>query len=102
MSRENTQSLDFIVLKQGKDKEFKAQLQRVYRALIVKPMTMKEIDVCTGVMRENICRYISTLMEQNKIAIIKQRKCTITGFSRVNEYTADPDLFPQSNQLKLF
>jgi hypothetical protein len=86
----------------GNDKQFKAQLQRVYRALLDKPMTMKEVDAYTGVMRENICRYTSTLLEQNKIAIIRKRKCAITGFNRVNEYTANPDLFPKSNQLILF
>ena len=86
----------------GKDKQFQVQLQRVYKALLVNPMTMKEVDVKTGVMRENICRHINTLNDQNKIAIIRQRKCSITGFSRVNEYTANPDLFPKSNQLKMF
>lgn len=102
MSTRDTQSLDFNSDEQGKNKKYKAQLQRVYKALLDKPMTMKELDAHTGVMRENICRYISTLLEHNKVAIIRQRKCTVTRFSRVNEYTANPDLFPKSNQLKMF
>lgn len=102
MSTDNTQSLDFNGLEQGKDKQFKAQLQRVYLALKESPMTMKEVDIYTGVMRENICRYIDTLFEQGKIAILRKRKCTVTGYPYVNEYTADPDLFPKSNQLKMF
>ncbi|ALM21005.1 hypothetical protein AAT17_07100 [Nonlabens sp. MIC269] len=88
----------------GQDKNTicQAQLKQVYNALLVKPMTMKEIDVYTGIMRENICRYIGKLVEQNKIAILRQRKCSITGFNHVNEYTANTDLFPKSNQLSLF
>lgn len=36
--------------------------------------------------------------EQGKIAVIKQ----LLGYPYVNEHTTNPDLFPQSNQLKLF
>lgn len=101
MSIAPTQSLikDF---QQGKDKQFKAQFKTVYECLKIKPMTMKEVDVLTGIMRENVCRYIDDLLKQGKIAIIKKRKCKITGYPYVNEYTANPDLFPKSNQLKLF
>tara|TARA_R100000935_G_scaffold21876_4_gene40474 strand:- start:22196 stop:22462 length:267 start_codon:yes stop_codon:yes gene_type:complete len=88
-------------MKAGNEK-FKAQLARVYKAFTEKPMTMKEADVYTGVMRENICRYVDTLLEQGRIAIIRKRKCTITGYPYVNEYTGNPDLFPQSNQLEMF
>jgi len=102
MSSNDTQRLNPNYNGQGKNNEFKAQLQRVYKALLVNPMTMKEVDVKTGVMRENICRYISTLLEQNKIAIVRQRKCIITKSNNVNEYTANPDLFPKSNQYKMF
>jgi len=89
-------------IRQGNDTKFKAQLEKVYNALLVKPMTMKEADVYSGVMRENICRYISTLLKHNRIALIRRRKCSITGWSTVNEYTADASLFPQSNQFTMF
>lgn len=102
MSTTNTHSLENNEFNQGKDKHFKVQLQRVYNALKEKPMTMKETDIYTGVMRENICRYIDILFEQGKIAIIRKRKCTITGYPYVNEYTTNPDLFPKNNQLELF
>lgn len=102
MSTINTHSLEIKDFKQAKDKQFKAQLQRVYHALKERPMTMKETDICTGVMRENICRYIDTLFEQGKIAILRKRKCTITGYPYVNEYTTNTELFPKSNQLKMF
>ena len=87
---------------QGKDKCFKIQLKKVYEAFLEKPRTMKEADACTGIMRENICRHVSTLLEQGKIAVIRRRKCGVTGFPYVNEYTSDETLFPKSNQTKLF
>lgn len=89
-------------LRQGQDKIFKAQLLKIYNAFKVRPMTMKEADVFTGIMRENICRHVDTLLEQGRIAVIRKRRCTITGHPYVNEYTSDPNLFPKSNQLKLF
>ena len=88
--------------RQGQDTIFKVQLLKVYNAFKVKPMTMKEADVFTGVMRESICRHVGTLLEQGRIAVVRRRRCTVTGYPYVNEYTADPDLFPKSNQLVLF
>lgn len=100
MSTTNTQSLKQF--HKAKDNQFKAQFKKVYQAFKDKPMTMKEADVYTGVMRENICRYVNMLLENERIAILKKRKCTITGFPNVNVYTGNPDLFPKSNQLKMF
>lgn len=104
MSTRDTQSLKINDFIQAKDNRFKAQLQRVYEALMRKPMTMKEADIYTGVMRENNCRYIDTLSEQGKtkLQLLKKRKCSITGYPYVNEYTANSNLFPKSNQLKMF
>ncbi|WP_417237212.1 hypothetical protein [Bizionia paragorgiae] len=86
----------------GKNKHFKAQMVKVYKAFAERPMTMKEADVYTGVMRENICRYVSDLLEQGRIAVLRKRRCTITGHPDVNEYTGNSNLFPKSNQLELF
>lgn len=85
----------------NKDKHFQAQLIRVYNALKNKPMTMLEADKDTGVMRSNICRHLAKLRKQNKIAITRKRRCSITGYL-VSEYTGNPDLFPRSKQLELF
>lgn len=98
----NTNGLDSFGGEYGKDKRFGAQLRRVFDALKEKPMTMKEADVYTGVMRENICRYISELMRLGLIAITRKRRCSVTGYPSVNEYTGNSDLFPESNQLELF
>ena len=84
------------------EKKYNNQLQKVYQILKEEPLTMKETDVKSGIMRESICRYISTLLKQGRIAITRKRKCTITGYPSVNEYTSNPDLFPMDNQLHLF
>ena len=96
----NTQSLE-RKFEQAKDKQFKDQFRKVYHAFREKPMTMLEADMATGIMRSNICWYVNDLLEQGRIAILRQRKCSITGFT-ANEYTTNPDLFPESDQLKLF
>lgn len=82
--------------RQNKDK----QLKKVYEAFKV-PRTMLEADKVCGVMRSNICWHIDYLREQGRIAVTKRRKCTITG-RLAQEFTSDADLFPKSNQLKLF
>ncbi|MBO0592930.1 hypothetical protein I2486_16115 [Cellulophaga sp. E16_2] len=87
---------------QVKDKQLKPQKRLVLDALREKSMTMKELDIHTGVMRENICRYVSELIQMGLIAIRRKRKCSVTGHSNVNEYTGNPDLFPKCNQLNLF
>ncbi|WP_282117736.1 hypothetical protein [Maribacter aquivivus] len=63
---------------------------------------MKELDVSTGIMRENICRYINELMRLGLVAVVRKRRCSITHHPNVKEYTADYNLFPKSNQLELF
>nr|WP_315144560.1 hypothetical protein [uncultured Flavobacterium sp.] len=78
------------------------QRKIVFNAFFESPKTMKEVDQETGVMRENICRYVWRLRKQNKIALVGYRKCKVTGRLKVGAYTTNKDLFPISNQLKLF
>ncbi|TBW28279.1 hypothetical protein [Gramella sp. KN1008] len=96
--RSYTNSLNPFGDGQGKDNQFK----RFYKALKIKSLTMLEAEKLTGIRRENICRYVSELKAQNKIAVRKIRRCSITGYPYVQELTTNPDLFPQSNQLKMF
>lgn len=86
---------------QYKDKVFQAQFERVYQAFLKSPMTMKEADVQTGIMRENICRYVRALRLNNRIAKIKRRRCKVTK-SMAWELTTNPELFPINGQLTLF
>ena len=62
---------------------------------------MKETDLECGVMRENICRYVRTFRQAGKIAVVGQRKCTITRHL-ANIYTTNPKLFPSPSQFELF
>lgn len=78
------------------------QLNIVFNAFFESPKTMKEVDKETGVMRESICRHVKTLRASNKIVLVGYRKCKETGHGKVGIYTTNPDLFPLSNQLKLF
>lgn len=88
--------------RQPEGNKFLIQLKKVYEVLKEKPMTMKEVDVYTGIMRENICRHIDNLLKQGRIQALRKRKCRITGYPYVTEYTADENLFQKSNQLELF
>ena len=82
--------------------KYKDQLSQIFEALKHKPMTMKELDISTGVMRENICRYFRTLRKQGKIALIKKRQCAITKHI-AGEYTTNPELFPEpTKQLSIW
>lgn len=80
------------------------QLDVVFDSFKERPKTMKMVNMETDIMRENICRYVAILQEQGKIAVVKTGRCPITGYSGVNYYTTDPELFPArtTSQLSLF
>lgn len=81
---------------------FKDQLNIVFNAFFEYAKTMKEVDAETNIMRENICRYVAMLRNENRISFVGYRKCEVTGNNKVGTYTTNPDLFPPSNQLKMF
>jgi hypothetical protein len=78
------------------------QLKSIFNAFYEYPKTMKEVDAETNIMRENICRHVSTLRNENCISLVGYRKCKVTGFNKVGIYSTNPELFPKSNQLELF
>lgn len=84
-----------------KDTNFQVQLKKVYKSFFNKPQTMKEVDVSTGVIRENICWHCRELRKQNILFPTKKRYCRITKH-RATEWTTNPELIPTSPQLKLF
>jgi hypothetical protein len=106
MQYKNPHSPENLSTLQSKDNEFKGkakdQLRIVFDAFFEFPKTMKEVDFETKVMRENICRYVSTLKNENRIALVGYRKCKVTGNLKVGIYTTNPDLFPKCNQLTMF
>jgi hypothetical protein len=87
---------------QGKDKHFKAQLKKVFEAFFSEPKTMKEVDLETGIMRENICRFCRTLRLSGQLFAVCKRQCRVTKYPSVIAWTTNPELAPKNNQLKLF
>jgi hypothetical protein len=86
---------------QHEDNHLSDQLSRVFDAFYEQPRTMKETDIATGVMRENICWYCRTLRKENKLFPIRKRYCKVTNH-RAFEYTTNPSLVPENLQLSLF
>jgi hypothetical protein len=86
----------------SKDTNYQTDLQKVYNSFFEFPKTMKEVDKEIGVMRESICRHCRTLRENKQIIAIRKRRCKITGYPSVTEWTTNPDLFPSFKQLTLF
>lgn len=87
---------------QNEGKEFQSQARRIYKSFFDRPKTMKMCEVETGIDRANICRRVGELKELKRIAVVKLDTCKISGFSRVQYLTTNPDLFPEDNQLRLF
>lgn len=86
---------------QAKDKNFQAQMKRVYLALFKEPKTMLMVSIETGILRANICRYVAEWRKRRRIGVARVDRCKITRFE-ANYYTTNPKLFRKSNQLKIF
>ena len=85
--------------KQGKYKHFEVQMKRVFAAFKRKPSTMLIVSIETGILRENICRYVAKWQKSNSIHLLKQGLCKVSKH-RAGYYTTDTNLFTQP--LKLF
>jgi hypothetical protein len=83
-----------------KTKEFLAQKKKVYAAFFSRPMTMLQASRTTGIMRENICRYVRDLRKSHSICIVQEAIDPLTGF-RAAYLSTDPRYFPTA-QTKLF
>ena len=97
---ETTDTKKSLTVRQGKDKKID-QLSKVFQSFFDSPKTMKECDIDSGIMRENITRYVRTFRQSKSIAVIRKRYCLVTKHL-ANEYTTNPLLFPKSTQLTLF
>ena len=98
---ESKHSLKRSLTGHRQDKHFEAQMEKVFKAFKKEPQTMLMVSVQTGILRANICRYVSTWEKQGRIAEVKNDPCKISKFP-AGYYTTDPALFPESNQTKLF
>jgi len=101
MSRTNTHSLVFNSFKQSKNKKFTDQFNEVYKGFFEQPQSMKMLSIRLNIDRANICWFCRDLRKSERIDIAKKGICEITN-RLVNFYTTNPDLFQQSNQLKMF
>lgn len=101
MSTENTNSLNaFNGGKQGKDKHFKAQMKRVYKAFSETPKTMLQVSNETNVRRANICRYVGKWKKADKIGVAFLGVCPVSKKKGVQFLTTDPDLYLKPKTVK--
>jgi len=82
-------------ISQSKDNKYLRQMQIVYNAFRIRPATMLMISVETGILRANICRYVSKYRKQGKIMLLHKTICPITK-ARAGFYTTDENLFSTS------
>lgn len=90
-----------LTTKHRKDKQIKDQFKKVFEGFFKEPQSMKMLAVKLNIDRANICWYCREFRKKNQIGIVKKSICLITK-QRVNYYTTNPELFPKSNQIKLF
>lgn len=103
MCIQDTNSLKnaFFEGKHTKDKALKSQFKVVYQSFYKAPKTMLMVSKETGILRANVCRFVATLRESEKIAEVKKSLCKISKHE-AGFLTTDPNQFPKSNQLKMF
>lgn len=77
------------------------QYELIFDAFKDQPKTMKMVDQQTGIMRENICRYVGEMKKKGLIKVVREGRCPVT-LHRASFYTTNPALFPAELQLSLF
>lgn len=84
-----------------KDKQFDNQFQAVYWAFYDGAKSMFEVEVETGIRRENICWFVGDLRRNGKIFFVEKRRCKYKR-SIISALTTNPEFKPEDNQLNLF
>lgn len=64
------------------------QISILRHAMNEEPLTMLEASYKTGILRANICRYVSYLRERNQLFLVGYRFCSISK-RKVGEYSTD-------------
>ena len=77
------------------------QKQKVYIYLLTNTATASMVERAIGVPQKSICRYKRVLELQGLLCEVSKKHCILTGF-RASYLTTNPDLFPKTNQLKMF
>ncbi len=79
----------------------RSQRRWVFKILKEFPQTTKMIQVNTGIPRENITRYISTLEKGKRITVVKKAPCEITAHL-AKYYSSEQKYFTPETQSELF
>jgi len=87
---------DLELLFRRKGKLFNRQYQIVYQHFLNEPKTMRQVAKEAGVERANVCRYVSRMIEEGALSLIKKDVCPISGVANVGFYQANPDVKPSS------
>lgn len=82
-------------------KALKGQLYRVFESFKVVPKTIIMVEVETGIMRPNICRYVKMFRKSESIQMIDRKLCKISKH-RLGYLTTNIERFQPTNQLNLF
>lgn len=101
MSNDYTNSPDLTALSQDKFKVFRTQKQTIFEYLKEYTATASMIADATEIPQKSICRYKRDLEKQGLLYEVEKRFCKLTGF-RAWYLTTNSNLFPKSNQLKMF
>ena len=101
MSTRDTQSLNPNGNGQCKFKQFRTQKKTILEYLKHHTATASMVTDATGIVQKSICRYKRDLEKQGLLHEVEKRLCKSTGFSAWYLSTS-PELFPKSNQLKMF
>ena len=79
--------------RQSKDSKHLADCQKVFEYFALKPATMFQCEISTGIPRPYICRYVGKLRKSNDIQILKLDRCPISKYDGVQFLTTDKGLF---------
>lgn len=101
MRKANTQSLIPNGNGKDKDKVRQTQLKTIFHYLQENVATASMVTEATGVPQKCITRYKRDLEKKGLLSELKKTVCKTTGF-KAWYLTTNPDLFPKSNQLKMF
>ncbi|MBW4359730.1 hypothetical protein [Flavobacterium taihuense] len=77
------------------------QLKTIFQYLQNHIATASMTAEATGIPQKSICRYKRDLEKRGLLCEVRKGFCELTKF-RAWYLTTNPDLFPKSNQLKMF
>ena len=102
MRTDNTQSLIYNSNKQGKYTN-KKHIKELFKLLKTKTLSRRMAATELGFTDQTymVTPYVLSWIKQGKAMVIGTIKCSRSG-RFVEAITTNPDLFPKSNQLKLF